>query len=413
VNGADRVVNVLEMRELARRRLPRPVFDIIEGGADDEISLRDNRRAFERIQFRPRPLADVASRDLSIDLFGLPLASPVCLAPTGAARLVHPRAELEVARAADAAGALYVQATGTSFPLDEVAAAGGDALWFQLYTPARSADTAELDAVIAGVWAAGYRALALTIDTAVTGNRERDRRNRIAVPYRIRPRHVADALVHPRWTSEFLRGNIGSGIGRTGYMANALKIRALESRLSASIHPVTWDDLRRVRALWPGPLLVKGIMRPDECPRLIGEGVDGIIVSNHGGRQLDGVPATVEVLPSVVEAVAGQVPVLLDGGIRRGADVVKAVALGARAVFIGRPYLYGLAAAGGAGVQRVLRLLAEEIDITMALLGCASLADVTPDLIRTPGASPVELARGAHAVSAPPVAASARGGMTK
>ncbi|SFL18962.1 alpha-hydroxy acid oxidase [Geodermatophilus ruber] len=368
-------VNLADVRELARRRLPRPVFDMVDGGADDELTLARNEAAFRGLLLSPRPFEDVTRVDPSVRLFGRRLSLPVLLAPTGGGRIAHRRAELAVAAAARGQDTVYVQSTVTGYPLEEVARAGGGGLWYQLYLPASRDETR---AMVARVAAAGYRALVLTVDTPVFGGRERDRRNGFSLPLRPSPRMLLHGASRPAWAVEFLRGNLPTR--RDG----RLSAWATQRQILASPRPVTWDDLAFVRDLWDGPLVIKGVLRAQECRRILDCGADGLIVSNHGGRQLDGVPATVEALPAVVEAVGGRVPVLLDGGVRRGTDVLKAVALGATAVLVGRPYLYGLAAGGQAGVERVLELLGAEFTRAMALTGCRTVADIDAGLLLPP-----------------------------
>ncbi|OHV73619.1 alpha-hydroxy-acid oxidizing enzyme [Pseudofrankia sp. BMG5.36] len=384
-------VNVEDFRRLARRRLPRAVFDALEGGAGDEVSLRRNRTAFDRIEFRPRPLADVAKRDLSTTVFGERLSMPIMLAPTGASRLARSAAEIAVARAAARADVVYMQSTVAAFPLEDVAASSTGSLWYQLYLPP---DRAELGDLLRRIAAAGYRALAITIDTSILGNRERDIRNRL-MSRPPRPRIVLQGAGKPAWATDFLRGKADYLRGRLGAARpdapSQLSLDQTRETITAASDCVTWEDVERIRSLWDGPLVIKGLMRGDECDRLVELGVDGVVVSNHGGRQLDGVPATIDVLPEVVDAAAGRLTVFLDGGIRRGNDAAKALALGAAAVFVGRPYLYGLAAGGEAGVLRMIELLREELDRAMALLGAATVADLDRTLVsgaRIPGAFP-------------------------
>lgn len=377
-------VNIDDLRRMAKRRLPEMVFDALDGGADDEISLRANRRAYEQILFRPRPLVDVSKRDCSTTVFGERISMPIMLSPTGSARLVSPQAELTLARVAGQTGISYTHSTVASFSPEDVAGAASGPLWFQLYLPP---DRDVATRLIERVQDAGYRALVLTIDTPVRGNRERDAHNRFALPYKVTPHLVAEGLSRPVWSTRFLRHNVRLRRSRpTSRKPARLSLRQVESALISARWPATWEDLSFVRGLWRGPLLVKGIMRPDECGELISRGVDGIVVSNHGGRQLDSVPATIEVLHSIVEAVRGQAEVYVDGGVRRGSDVVKALALGARACFIGRPYLYGLAAGGEAGLIRALEILRLEVDRSMALLGCPTIADIGSDLVTSAAA---------------------------
>ncbi|MBB3082041.1 alpha-hydroxy acid oxidase [Geodermatophilus sabuli] len=369
-------VNLADVREAARRRLPRPVFDMIDGGADDELTLARNEAAFREIRLRPRVLADVSAVDPAVELFGRRVSLPVLLAPTGGGRIAHRRAELAVAAAAAAQDTVYVQSTVTGYPLEEVSRAGGGGLWYQLYLPSTREETrTALDRVAA----AGYRVLVLTVDTPVFGGRERDRRNGFGLPVRPTPGMLLHGASRPAWAVEFLRGNLPTR--RDG----RLSAWATQRQILASPRPVTWADLAFVRGLWDGPLVVKGVLRSEEVPRLLDSGADGVVVSNHGGRQLDGVQATVEALPAVVDAVAGRVPVLLDGGVRRGTDVLKALALGATAVLVGRPYLYGLAAGGQAGVEHVLELLRAELLRAMALTGSRTPGDVDRGLLLLPG----------------------------
>ncbi|MFR9804098.1 alpha-hydroxy acid oxidase [Pseudonocardia sp. RS010] len=368
-------VNVDDFRRIARRRLPRPVFDTLEGGAGDEYSLRGNRSAFDHIEFRPRPLADVSKRDLSTSVFGEKHALPIMLAPTGAGRLAHSSAELAVARAAARADAVYMQSTVAAFPPEQVAEASTGKLWFQLYLPRARDETADL---LRRIESAGYRALSVTIDAPVFGNRERDARSRLLSRAPWHPQMLAHGIARPAWALDFVRGNFGP---RRPGGKQRLTLGQTRSTIMNSSYSVTWEDLDHVRSVWKGPLMVKGLMRGDECARLADAGVDGVVVSNHGGRQLDGVPATVDVLPEVVDAAAGRLAVFLDGGVRRGNDVVKALCLGASGVFVGRPYLYGLAVGGEDGVYRVIELLRAELDRAMALLGAATVADLDRTLV--------------------------------
>jgi isopentenyl diphosphate isomerase/L-lactate dehydrogenase-like FMN-dependent dehydrogenase len=374
-------INVEDFRELARRRLPRAVFDALEGGAGDEVSLRRNRTAFDRIEFRPRPLADVAKRELSTTVFGERLSMPIMLAPTGAGRLARSSAEIAVARAAARADIVYMQSTVAAFPLEDVAARSTGTLWYQLYLPPNRAEVGNLVRRIA---AAGYRVLAITIDTPVLGNRERDTRNKLMSrpPH---PKMLLQGAGKPAWATDFIRGKFDFmrgqfGAGRPGGPSR-LSLNQTRATIKSSSDCVTWEDVERIRSLWEGPLLLKGLMRGDECDRLVELGVDGVVVSNHGGRQLDGVPATIDILPEVVDAAARRLTVFLDGGVRRGNDVAKALALGAAGVFVGRPYLYGLAAGGEDGVLRVIELLRVEFDRAMALLGAATAADLDRSLV--------------------------------
>jgi isopentenyl diphosphate isomerase/L-lactate dehydrogenase-like FMN-dependent dehydrogenase len=369
-------VTVADVERMARRRLPKVIYDVLAGGAGDEVSLRANRSALEHITFRPRVLGHAALPELNTTVLGDEVSMPVLLAPTGAGRVVSSDAELAVARAARRAGTIYMQSSVTSFPLEDVARAGSGPLWFQLYLPR---ERRELQPLLARIAAAGYTSLAITVDTPVFGNRDRDARSGI-LGSRIAPRFLLQGVLHPRWAVEFGRANLTA---RPTGGARRMSRAETAATILASACPVGPQDVQAVRDLWHGSLLIKGVMRADECAGLVDLGVNGIVVSNHGGRQLDGVPATIDVLASVVDAVDGRAEVFIDGGFRRGTDVVKALALGARAVFVGRPYLYGLAAAGQTGVEVVLEMFRAEVARTMALVGAARVCDIERSLVST------------------------------
>jgi isopentenyl diphosphate isomerase/L-lactate dehydrogenase-like FMN-dependent dehydrogenase len=373
----ERAVNVDDVRRMARRRLPKPVFDMIDGGAGDELTLRRNRDAFADLVFRPKVLADIHSRDLTTRFFGESVSMPLALAPTGAGRAVDRYAELSVAKAAKAAGVLYMQSTVAGYPMEKIAEAGGRPIWFQLYLPNSRDKTLEL---LARAEDSGYGVLAVTVDNAVTGNRYRDARNRVVIPAKVTPRLIFEGMTRPAWSVEFVRGNLTfrNRFARSGRLTAGETQRQI---LAASMFPVKWADLDLIRSRWTGPLLVKGVMRSDEVDRMVGMGIDGFVVSNHGGRQLDGVPASIEALPDIVAAAAGRAQVFIDGDIRRGSDVVKAIALGAAGAFVGRPYLFGLAAGGQKGVERVLEMFRDEIDRTLALLGCARISELDSSFV--------------------------------
>jgi isopentenyl diphosphate isomerase/L-lactate dehydrogenase-like FMN-dependent dehydrogenase len=361
-----------DLRRDAQRRLPRLAFDFVDGGADDEVTLRDNVAAFDRVRLAPRVLRDVARRDQTLELFGRELSLPVLIAPTGMARVAGRGGDVAGVRAAGRAGTAFTLSTMSNDALEAVAPHTTAPLWLQLYLwPRREVVTGLLDRARR----AGVHALMVTVDVPVIGRRVRDVRNGFTVPLALRPRVAADVLRHPRWLRSMYPpptfGNlVAEGVRTPG---EALAHAELVTQLLA--HPAaTWADLRWVREQWEGPLLIKGVLTAADADEAIACGVDGIVVSNHGGRQLDGVPATLDALPAVVEAAAGRAEVLLDGGVRRGTDVVKALALGARAVLVGRPWLYGLAAGGEDGVVHALELLRSEVDRALALLGCTSLA---------------------------------------
>jgi 4-hydroxymandelate oxidase len=350
-------LNLDEFEAIARETLPAMTYDFIAGGAEDERSVAGNRAAFVRRVLRNRALVDVTTRDLRTRLLGLDLSHPILLAPTALHRLAHPEGEAATARGAAAAEALYTVSTATSIRLDEIQKAAPQGLrWFQLYHLGQREASEEL---IRLAVATGHRAIVLTVDVPLLGRRERDLRNAFTLPADI-------AMVHayePAW--------VPPSDDRSRAWASPIASRNL-----------TWDDLKWIRAAAGGvPLLLKGIVRGDDAEHALNLGVDGIWVSNHGGRQLDGAIATLDALVDVASAVAGNCAIVVDGGIRRGTDVIKALALGADAVAIGRPQLYGLAAGGAAGVQRVVELLRAELDLAMALVGAPSLAALEPDLV--------------------------------
>jgi 4-hydroxymandelate oxidase len=350
-------LNLDEFEAIARETLPAMTYDFIAGGAEDERSVAGNRAAFARRVLRNRALVDVTTRDQRTRLLGLDLSHPILLAPTALHRLAHPEGEAATARGAAAAEALYTVSTATSTRLDEIQKAAPHALrWFQLYHLGQREASEEL---IRLAVATGHRAIVLTVDVPLLGRRERDLRNVFTLP-------AGMAMVHayePAWAPP--------GDDRSRAWASPIASRNL-----------TWDDLKWIRAAAGGvPLLLKGIIRGDDAEHALNLGVDGIWVSNHGGRQLDGAIATLDALVDVVAAVAGNCAIVVDGGIRRGTDVLKALALGADAVAIGRPQLYGLAAGGAAGVQRVVELLRAELDLAMGLVGAPSLAALQPDLV--------------------------------
>jgi isopentenyl diphosphate isomerase/L-lactate dehydrogenase-like FMN-dependent dehydrogenase len=372
------VLNTSEMRARARR-LPKAIFDVIDGGASDEITLRANQSAFQRIWFRPRALADVSTRDLSTTVFGERISMPLMLGPCGFARMARSEAELAIARAAGHAGTVFAVSGSASYPLETIAAAASGPLWYQ---PPLSSDGKVSEALLGRVEDAGYRVLCVLIDTAVNPKRERDYRNHLSIPLEMSPRLLLTGLTNPMWTKDFLLGRVGHrgaaprlGGARTAYWNFARTVR--------NMRPITFKDVAWLRDHWSGKLVVKGVARGDECSRMLDAGVDGLIVSNHGGRNLDCIRPTIEILPEVVSAVAGRAEVFIDGGIRRGTDVVKALALGASACLIGRPYMFGLAAGGEDGVRRILEIFRNEIDHTMALTGCATVADISPSLVTT------------------------------
>lgn len=351
-------LNLAEYEALARTRLPAAVYDYYAGGADDEITLRANRWVYERLGLRPRVLVDVSRIDMSVELLGTRLALPVLLAPAAFLRLAHEEGDLAAARAARAAGTLLVTSTLATYPVEDVAAAAPGPLWFQVYM---FRDRNLTRALVQRAEAAGCSALVLTVTVPVQGNRERDARNAFRLPPEI------DMANFRGYDQARLPHAVGSG---------------LDKYIAQEFDPsLTWDAVDWLRAATNLPVLVKGILTPEDARLAIEHGAAGIIVSNHGGRQLDTAEPTGRALPRVAEAVAGRVPVLVDGGIRRGTDVLKAIALGANATLIGRPYLWGLAVGGQLGVERVLALLRTELERALALVGRATLPELGQDVL--------------------------------
>jgi len=354
-------LNLLDFEALARSRMEPAAYDYFAGAAGDERTLADNRLGFERIVLRPRVLVDVSTVDASTNLLGRRLSFPVMLAPTALNRLGHPEGEVAAARAAGAARTTMVVSTTASSTLEEVAAAASGDLWFQLYVYRDRDVTLDL---VRRAEQAGYRALVLTVDMPRMGRRERDLRNRFTLPdgVTIRNLEVAGRPDAARWPpgSSFLE-----------YVHDLLD------------PTLTWDAIAWLKSLTSMPVIVKGVLNDDDGRRAVEAGADGVIVSNHGGRQLDGAIATIDALPGIVASVAGRIPVLLDGGVRRGTDVLKALALGASAVLIGRPYLWGLAAAGETGVRQVLDLLRGELELAMTLCGCPTVSAINRSLVAT------------------------------
>jgi L-lactate dehydrogenase (cytochrome) len=377
------VLNIADLRQLAKRRLPRMAFDYIDGGADREITLRENCSAFDQIYFRPRSAVATPSCDLKTTVLGTTLNLPVILGPVGSGRMFYPRGEEAAARAAGKAGTLYTLSTLSGCRLEDVKTAANGPAWYQLYL-CGGHDVAR--AGIERAKAAGYSVLVVTIDTAISGMRERDPRNGAKElltknPFLMLP-YLPQILARPAWLAAFLMDgglmSFPNVVLKDGPMGYADVGAALEKSV------VSWADLKWIREAWKGPIVVKGVHIGDDARRAIDEGAAAVVVSNHGGRQLDTVAPTIRVLPEVVAAVNGQIDVLMDGGIRAGSDVVKALCLGAKAVLIGRAYAYGLAAAGEAGVARAIEILRTDIIRTLKLLGVDSPAKVDRSLLETP-----------------------------
>lgn len=364
--------SIADLREVARRRIPRVMFDYIDGAADDELTMYRNNAGFGRYELVPHNLIDVRNIDLGATVLGQAVEWPVLIAPTGTSRLFHHEGERAVVRAAAKFGTIYSLSSMASCNIEEVAAAADVPKWYQIYV---WKDRAVVKEFIQRCRDAGYKSLCLTVDTPTVGHRERDLRNGMTVPPSLTASSVADAALHPVWLWHLLtkpRITLANVKGRPGRGVEKAATLAMTAREQMDAG-VTWDDLAWMVEEWGGPFSIKGVLRPEDAVRALDAGVRGIIVSNHGGRQLDHAPAAIDVLPGIVDAVRDRGEVILDGGIRRGTDVVKALALGARACMIGRPYLYGLAAGGQAGVERALELLRSEVHLAMMLLGCPSV----------------------------------------
>lgn len=367
----SRCHDLADLRRAARRRLPGPVFGYIDGAADDEITLRANRAALRRWQFRPRVLRDVSEPDLSTSLLGRAFSAPIGLAPAGYPRMMHPDGELAVARAAASRGLPYGLSTCGTVTIEELAATGHRDLWFQLYV---LRDRKLSHALIDRAAAAGFRALEVTVDTPVGGRRTRDLRSGLTIPPELTLGTVLDIGLHPGYWMSMLRGPaLRFASLNTPGAEVATSIADITSLFDPSL---TWDDLEDIRARWPGMLLVKGPLGPADAARAVAAGADGIHLSNHGGRQLDRCIPTIDMVRPVREAVGGGVAVLVDSGIRHGADVAVAIARGADLCMVGRGYLYGLAAAGQLGVERAIDLLVEQLRRTMQLLGVVTIAEL-------------------------------------
>jgi len=369
--------DIADLRELARRRLPKGVFEFMDRGNGDEVALANNREAFERIKLVPHALVDTSSRSQEITLFGNRQKMPIVIAPTGSAGLNWFEGEIALARAAAAAGIPFTLATGSMTSMERVAEQAGGTLWFQIYMwPDRSLS----HGLVERAKAAGYQALVVTVDTPVPPGREYNLRNGMTVPFRFTRRNVTDLLMHPRWVATVLaRYLLTSGMPRYENYPTEVKARITAAPMGRSMmvtDSLTWDDLKALRRIWPHRLLVKGILRSQDAVLAADCDADGVIISNHGGRAVDSTMAPIEVLPSVIEAAGKRLTVMVDSGFRRGADVVKALALGAAAVLVGRATLYGTAVAGEAGAARAIEIYRDEIDRILGLIGCPDVAQL-------------------------------------
>jgi (S)-mandelate dehydrogenase len=367
-------VSVADYRRLARKRLPRWVFDYLDGGAEDEQALGRNAEALADVRMAPSVLLDVSAKKTSVDLFGRAASMPMLVAPTGLNGLLWPQGDVALARAATAAGVPFCLSTASTSLIEDVAKAAPDGdLWFQLYV---MEDRSIAEQLLRRARAAGFRVLVLTVDVPMGGKRERDLRNGFQVPFRFTPRLVLDCAMHPRWSVDMLRAGAPQMInlqepGKT--LSRDAQAALLSRRMDLKL---SWNDLAWLRDRWPGPVVLKGVLRAADAERAAQAGVDGVVLSNHGGRQLDAAAAPIDVLPQIAGAVGDRMKVMIDSGFRRGGDIVKASALGAHAVLLGRATLYGLAAAGEQGAAAVLALLREEMDRTMTLLGCSDIGQI-------------------------------------
>ena len=369
-------INIEDLRRIARRKLPRFVFTYVDGGAEDEVTLNGNREAFGRLRFRPRTLVDVSKRDLSAQLLGRRSALPFVVGPTGLNGLSWRDGDMELARAASRAGVPFAMSTVSMSFVEDIAREAPGRLWLQAYVFAERRIT---DALVRRALDAGFEGLILTSDFPVAGKRERDWRTGLLPKQQFTLATKLDMLMHPRWIATVatrrprfvnVERELPPGQDVNNFVGHGM--------FDPSFH---WDDLKRFRDLWPRKLLLKGLLRADDAEHAVSMGVDGVVLSNHGGRQLDSAISGIEALPEVVRAVGGRTAILIDGGVRRGSDIAKAIALGAEGVLLGRAPVYGLAAGGAAGVTRAIEILADEFDRTLALNGCRSVAELTADLI--------------------------------
>lgn len=377
-----RTANVEDMRRIARRRLPRGVFDYIDGGAESEVTLARNSSAFASLEFRPRVLRDVGEVDTSGTILGRPVPFPLVLAPTGFTRIVCPEGELAVARAAAAADLPYTLSTMSTRSIEEVADVSDGRKWLQVYV---WRDRAMVKDMLDRAAAAGYEAIMITVDTAVLGRRERDVRRGFTLPPKIGPGTIVDGALHPAWVWDFVRAEpiVFANVAASTGVGDGSDAVSLMEYINSQFDPsLSWSDIEWFRSVWDGPIMVKGIQTVDDARIAASEGLDAIVLSNHGGRQLDGAPPSIELVRPVVEAVGDSLEVLCDGGVRRGSDIVKAVALGASGCMIGRPYLYALATAGERGVTALLRQMHAGVRRTLALIGARDLSEVSPEVLR-------------------------------
>ena len=387
MKGSLVAYNIAELREMARRRLPKGVFEFVDRGTEDEVALRNNRAAFERIKLKPRVLVDVSGRSQKTTLFGKQQEMPIIVAPTGTAGLLWYGGEVGMAKAAADAGVPFTVATNSMTSMEEISEKAGGRLWFQLYMWSDRALSHKLVERARGV---GFEALIVTVDGAVPSNREYNHHNGFEVPIRFNSRNVLDVMKKPGWlTSVFLRQLLTRGMPRfENYppeIADKITSKSFKKSKILKNETLNWEDIKTLRKAWPGPLVVKGILHPDDAALAAEHGADGVIISNHGGRNLDSSMAPIDVLPEVVDRIGGRKTIIVDSGFRRGSDIVKALALGANAVGIGRATLFGTAAAGEAGAARAIAILREEIDRMLGLTGTLSIDQLNRELLHIEG----------------------------
>lgn len=377
----SRAASIDDLRSIAKRRLPGGIFDYYDGAALDEVTLHRNSASFNDIEYNPRVLRDVSDIDLSTSLFGHDMAMPVMLSPTGFGRIAHSQGEIAVARASRDAGLDYCLSTLATRSIEEIASVDGLNKWFQVYT---WRDREMVKEMVLRAKDAGYIGLQLTVDTPVFGRRERDVRRGFTLPPKIGPGTIIDGILHPSWTLDFLRNDpITFAVVAERKDLNGETAVTLADYINSQFDPaLSWDDVAWLRDIWDGALVLKGVQSAEDALLAIEAGVDGIMVSNHGGRQLDGSPPIIELIEPIAQAVDGRITVICDGGIRRGGDVFKALALGADCVSVGRAYLYGLGAAGERGVAMALNMIRNELAMTMALVGVTRISDINRDMVR-------------------------------
>ena len=379
MSSIGKAYSIEDLRQAAKRRLPRAVFDFFDGGAEDELTLQDNTAAYKRLRLLPRVLTDVSSIDTSTVILGQRAALPVAIAPTGAVGFGWRGGDIAIARAAALAGIPYTLSSTATASIEQIARAAPGRLWFQAYI---LRNKPFLEALIQRALAADYEALVITVDLPVGGKRERDFRNDFSVPFRFTPKNMVDFMQHPRWLASIIRHGMPVMENLIGLDAQATSSTAIASSVGRNYDPAfNWDGLQKIRDNWPRKLIVKGVLSPGDALRVANMGCDAVVVSNHGGRQLDGAVATFDALPGVVQAVNGRIPVLLDGGIRRGSDVVKALARGAQGVMLGRATLYGASAAGEPGACRAIEILKDELVRTMQLCGARTTHEIDASLL--------------------------------